>query len=144
MQDRAVLSAADVMTRDVVGLSGNCSVFEAAQTLVDRCLSGAPVVDDTGKLIGVVTEEDVVALLYEDDSEDLTSSLVGASVLGSPLVTRRVVSVRPDTPLPDIMRLLMLKRIKRVPVLADDGEVVGIVSRRDILRSKLAQVEAGG
>jgi CBS-domain-containing membrane protein len=105
-----------------------------------------PVVSDERRLLGIVSEGDLIQALGQEGARrswwlDLLASsqtraeedLKSHGRLASDVMTREVVSVTPDTPLPEIARLLETRRIKRVPVL-QDGELVGIVSRADLLR----------
>ncbi|HVY63054.1 MAG TPA: CBS domain-containing protein [Planctomycetota bacterium] len=129
------LKAADVMTRDVFTLQETATVREAATALIERRISGAPVVDAAGKLSGLLSEEDLIGVFYEGVS-DLDRRPIGTcTVLGSSLVTRKVVAVRPETALHDIAKKLLNLKIKRVPVVDAEHRVLGVVSRKDILKA---------
>jgi len=133
MQETPIPTAADVMSRHVVTLRTTMRAIDAMRKLVRHRISGAPVLDRHGDMVGLVSEFDclrVVATgLYGDerlqDSEPLRS-----------LMTSDVVTITPDTDVFAITHLLVDKRIRRVPVMRD-GKVAGIVSRRDVLRAVL-------
>jgi CBS domain-containing protein len=121
-------------------------VIEIAQLLLERHISAVPVVSDDGQLLGIVSEGDLIHELGQEGAKrswwlDLLASpqtraeayLKGHGRLASDVMTRSIISVAPETPLPEIARLLEARRIKRVPVLRD-GALVGIVSRADLLR----------
>jgi CBS domain-containing protein len=134
------------MTTRVVAVAPDTPVTEIAKLLLERQISAVPVVSDDRRLLGIVSEGDLTHGLGQEGAKrswwlDLLASpqtkaeayLKSHGRLASDLMTREVVSVTPDTPLPEIARLLEARRIKRVPVLRD-GELVGIVSRADLLR----------
>jgi CBS domain-containing protein len=140
------MQAQDVMTTKVVAVAPDTPVTEIAKLLLERQISGVPVVSDERRLLGIVSEGDLIHGLGREGARrswwlDLLASsqtraeedLKSHGRLASDVMTREVVSVTPDTPLPEIARLLETRRIKRVPVL-QDGELVGIVSRADLLR----------
>src|SRR5262245_52070475 len=140
------MQAQDVMTTSVVAVAPNTPVTEIAKLLLERQISAVPVVSDDRQLLGIVSEGDLTHGLGQEGAKrswwlDLLASpqtkaeayLRGQGRLAWDVMTRSVISVTPDTPLPEIARLLEARRIKRVPVLRD-GELVGIVSRADLLR----------
>jgi CBS domain-containing protein len=140
------MQAQDVMTTKVVAVAPDTPVTEIAKLLVERQISGVPVVSDDRRLLGIVSEGDLIHGLGQEGASrswwlDFFTSpqtraeeyLKSHGRLASDVMTREVVSVTPDTPLPEIARLLEERRIKRVPVL-QDSELVGIVSRADLLR----------
>jgi CBS domain-containing protein len=140
------MQAQDVMTTKVVAVAPDTPVTEIARLLLERQISAVPVVSDDRQLVGIVSEGDLTHGLGQEGAKrswwlDLLASpqtraeayLKGQGRLAWDVMTRSVISVTPDTPLPEIARLLEARRIKRVPVLRD-GELVGIVSRADLLR----------
>jgi len=130
MQQKPIPTAADVMSRRVVFLRTNMRVIDAMRSLIRHQVSGAPVVDRHGTLVGVVSEFDclrvVASGLYGHD--ELEDSEPLRRVMTSDLVT-----ILPDVDVFAITQLLVDKRIRRVLVVVD-GEVLGIVSRHDVLR----------
>jgi CBS-domain-containing membrane protein len=143
------MRAIDVMTSSVVVASPDTSVQAAAKLLDDNRISGMPVVDAAGQVIGMVSEGDLVRrteigtgerrrswwLELFTSTRELASEYVkehGHTV--KYIMSQPVVSVREDTPLSEIAELLERHRIKRVPVLRDD-KLVGIVSRSNLVRA---------
>lgn len=142
------MEAQDVMTRNVATTTPEATVSEVAGLLIDRHVSAAPVVDAEGKLVGIVSEGDLIRrpeiagerrpswwLAMISDQADLARDYVkthGQTV--ADIMTRNVATVSETTPINEIARLLEERRIKRVPVLRD-GKVVGIVARADLLRA---------
>jgi len=118
--------ARDIMTTNVITVGENLKILEVCKVLTEKRVSGVPVVNKEGKLVGVVTERDLL----------LHSPLV-TSV--KDIMTREVVTVTENTPAEEISRLLLTHSIKRVPVIRGE-KIVGIVSRLDILKGR---VESG-
>ncbi len=140
------MQAKDLMTTDVITVSADATVSHVAQLLLRHRISAVPVVDAKGKLIGIVSEGDLMRRAETGTEphrswwlnllarpEEIASDYVRshAKRVGD-LMTRKVVSVGEDEPVSRIAALLEEKRIKRVPVVKD-GRLVGIVSRADLL-----------
>ena len=109
--------AKDIMTKDVITVSPTATVRNLAMTLIKNQISGAPVAGKNGKIIGVVSEADIVAKKGKDVKT---------------IMTKNIISVTEDTAVEDIARLMTTHRIKRLPVMRGLN-VVGIVSRADIV-----------
>jgi len=143
--------ARDVMTTEVATVATYTPVEEVARFLVERHVSAAPVVDDDGRLVGIVSEGDLIRRpetgteprhswwlsLLTTPEESLGEYLKTHGRRASDVMTRTVVTTQEDTPLGEVASLLEKHRIKRVPVVRD-GKLVGIVSRADILRALAA------
>ncbi len=149
------MRAIDVMTTSVVFAHPHMTVREAAQILVEKNVSGMPVVDDKGELLGMITEGDLLHraeigtgagkrawwLEFLASTRELASEYVREhSHRVSDLMTKDVVVVDEDTPVADIAELLERHRIKRVPVVKN-GRVTGLVSRANLIRA-LASIGA--
>jgi CBS domain-containing protein len=111
------MTAKDIMTPDVIAVSPTMTVRNLATTLIKNQISGAPVAGKNGKIIGVVSEADIVA----KKGKDVRS-----------IMSKKVISVSEETPVEDIARLMTTHKIKRLPVMRG-AEAVGIVSRADIV-----------
>jgi CBS domain-containing protein len=109
--------AKDIMTKDVITVSPTATVRNLAMTLIKNQISGAPVAGKNGKIIGVVSEADIVAKKGKDVKT---------------IMTKNIISVTEETAVEDIARLMTTHRIKRLPVMRGQ-DVVGIVSRADIV-----------
>jgi len=142
------MRAADVMTSEVITAGEDASVQEAAKLMVEHGISAVPVVDREGRMVGMVSEGD---LLHRAETGTerrhswwleivaSTNQLAGEYVKShsgsvKDIVTRDVISVTEETTVADIAILLETNRIKRVPVLRD-GRLVGIVSRANLVRA---------
>lgn len=118
MTTALTVTAQDIMTTDVVKISSDASVESAARLMFEQNVSGLPVVDEEGRLAGVVTEFDVIARSGEHVED---------------IMTRSVVSVGEDTDTETIARMIIEQKIRRLPVVRD-GRVVGIISRSDLIK----------
>ncbi len=114
--------ASDIMTRKVATINPGASVQEAAQLLDQKRISGAPVVDPDGKIIGIITEADIISKVDRE----------GLCVID--IMSHDVIAVDEETPVNEIAALLTERKIKRVPVV-EKGKLVGIVSRADIVHA---------
>ena len=110
-------TAADIMTSPVVAIPADTPVARIAELLHGNKISAMPVVDASGHVLGLVSEFDLLA----KDGDTAES-----------LMTTAVISVSPATRISDLRQLLVERRIRRLPVLAD-GRLVGIVSRGDVV-----------
>jgi CBS domain-containing protein len=141
------MQARDIMTRDVVTFAPATTVAEAATTLATQHISGAPVVDRDGSVLGMVTEGDLWRRpeigtarrhswwepLFADTGVLAREYIKSHGHKVEDVMTRDVVTVPEDAPLGEVVALLERKRIKRVPVVAA-GKLVGLISRGDIVR----------
>ena len=114
--------ASDIMTSNVCTIQPEASAQEIAQLLDQNRISGAPVVDAEGRLIGMITEADIISKVNRE----------GLCV--ADLMTHELIVVAEDTDVGEIAQLLTERKIKRVPVVKD-GKLVGIVSRADIVHA---------
>jgi CBS domain-containing protein len=145
------MRAMDVMTTDVITVDPDMTVQSLAALLAERGISGAPVVDPGGRLVGVISEGDLLhrteigtarrhrarrrSWWLDHFASDLARDYVkshGRTV--KEIMSRDVVTVTEDTELAEVAALLEAKRIKRVPVMRE-GKVVGIISRANIVRA---------
>ena len=126
--DQGMLTAADMLTRDVVTLRADTRTLEAVQLLLDHRISGAPVVDEEGLLIGVFTEKDCIHAMTHAIDDHLPSSLVGDHM------STVLITIFEETSLLTIAHLFLGSPVRRLPVVRTDGRLVGIVSRSDLLK----------
>jgi CBS domain-containing protein len=142
------MNAADIMTRTILSAGPETPVAEAIGLMLHNSVSGLPVIDEVGQLVGILTEGDLLRrgeTGTERQRPRWLEILLGPGRLASEYVrthgrkvedimTREPVTVAPETALDEIVELMERHRIKRVPVL--EGEkLVGIVSRADFLRA---------
>jgi CBS domain-containing protein len=109
--------AKDIMTREIITVSPTMTVKRVAMTLIKNQISGAPVAGKNGKIVGLVSEADIVGKKGKDVQA---------------IMTKKVISVTEATPVEEIAQLMTTHKIKRLPVMRGD-KIVGIVSRADIV-----------
>ena len=151
------MNAKDIMTSKVITVTSGTLVSEVARLLFERRISALPVVDGE-RLAGIVSEADLLhryeigtdcALggdpwwmrLFSADRSP-AEYVKSHARYARDIMTRDVATVAPDTPLAEIATLLEKRRIKRVPVL-DEGHLVGIVSRSDLVHALVSAARAG-
>jgi predicted transcriptional regulator len=121
------MRARDVMTRWVITVRPDASVKEIADKLSRHRVSAVPVVDDEEKLLGVVSEIDLLPQVA-----GIRRAGDGVPHTAADVMSRRIVTVAPDTDVREVAKLLLRHRLRRLPVV-EDGRVVGIVSRGDLI-----------
>ncbi len=134
----------DVMTVSVITVSPQADAHEAAQLLADNKISGLPVTDKDRRVLGVITEADILALAgmkREHTFLDIIRHLLGEPVprkTGSTVgevMTSPAITIGPDDEMGEAARIMDERRIKRLPVIGDGGKLIGLISRADIVRA---------
>jgi CBS domain-containing protein len=142
------MKASDVMVSPVITTNPSCSVKEVARLLLERRISAVPVVDHQGKIVGIVSEGD---LLHRSEAgtqrhrswwlvgltadETLAAEYVKAHARTvADVMTSKVITATPDTPLHEVAALLEENSVKRVPIVSN-GQLVGIVSRANLIQA---------
>jgi CBS domain-containing protein len=152
-----MLTAKDIMTRDVLSVRPDTSIEELSSILVKNEISGVPVVDDEGALYGIVTENDLIsrnkrlhiptvvsfldAAIYLESSKKFEQEVkrLTATRVGD-ICSRKVVTIAEDTTVIDIATIMFEKKVDLLPVLRG-GKVVGIVGKRDMVKAVARQAE---
>jgi CBS domain-containing protein len=150
----ALMIAADIMTRTVVTVTPETDLPTVAQLLLEHDISAMPVIGDQRRLVGIISEGDLLGRpsekslrgswlrLFGGDAGTLEELATARHLKVADVMTRRVVSVTDQTPIDVVASLMHRKKLKRVPVL-HDGELVGIVSRIDVLGGLVGRAAAG-
>jgi CBS domain-containing protein len=144
------LKARDLMSTEVITISPKATVIEAAKKMLDHRVSGLPVVDDRDRLIGVISEGDLLRRIEIGTDPGMSGSpfslelarefLKAHSQDVEDVMTAKVASVLENTGLREIANLMQLMRLKRLPV-TNHGKVVGVVSRADVIRVLVHEAE---
>ena len=143
------IKAKDVMTRDVVFVDINTPMKEVAQTLGSHVISGLPVVDLEGKVVGVISEKDFLRHMGAQDKMTFMAFVaerlkeawcvdesIGERTAGE-MMTSPAVTIDEDKPIIEIATIFKEKNINRAPVINQKGGLVGLVSRADIIESTI-------
>lgn len=145
------------MEKEVIKFQVDDRIIDVAGSLRENKISGAPVVDKEDKLVGIISEGDIMRLIevhsphinlilpapldlielpvrmkYEMDeiAEDMNKA---ASLLIGEIMTKKVVTIKPDADISDAAQLMDTHDVKRLPVVESDGKMVGIITRGDII-----------
>jgi CBS domain-containing protein len=149
-----------IMTRDVLTAGRDTPVHRIAQLMRDRNVSGIPVVDEQGRILGIVGELDLIVRNTRLDPPAFFQLLDGRIPLESPahyqqrlrhmlgthaadVMTEEVVVTSPDAELEDLAALMVKQGVNPIPVV-DDGRLVGIISRYDVIRLMATDTERHG
>ncbi len=122
------MKAAEFMNRPVLATTAHASVRDIAAKLVENKISGMPVVDPGGTLVGIITEAAILDALIESKRLE---SLTAEDIMSTDLVTVDI-----EATMADVMEVMSREGVLRVPV-TDRGALVGIISRRDIIKAVL-------
>ena len=146
-----MLKARDIMTKDVITVTPDTDITQAAKLLLDNHFNGLPVVDDKGRLIGIICQDDLIVqqkrlplpslFTFFDGLIPLTSyrslekevdKIIASKV--SQAMTPDPLTIGPDASLEDIATLMVNNNIHTLPVL-EGGRIVGIIGKEDVLRT---------
>jgi CBS domain-containing protein len=150
-----MVKAKDIMKRDVITVRPDTSVEEIGRLFIEKDISGAPVVDEHGALVGIVTENDLISqnkkfhiptilrifdafIPLESTSQVEKEIKRMAATKASEICTRDVVTIDEETSLSDIATLMTEKRIHLLPVVRE-GKIIGIVGKKEVIRSASGQ-----
>ncbi len=141
----------DVMTRNVISVDKYENILHVAHILSNKNISGLPVVDRENKVIGIITQADILSMVgmrKEHTFKDLLKHM-----LGEPLPERKIgdivadimvspaLTVKPSANIAEVAKLMEERKIRRLPVVDDQGKLVGIISRADILKAVLKKLQ---
>jgi CBS-domain-containing membrane protein len=145
-----MLKAKDIMTKDVITVKPGETVEDLARLLMEHKISGVPVVDDEKKIVGIVTENDLIRknkrlhiptvvrlfdayiLLGSGKAEEEIKKMAATTV--DEIYTQKVVSINEETSVEEIATIMAEQHVHLLPVLSDNT-VVGIVGKADVVRS---------
>jgi len=119
-----MLKAKDIMTKNVICVKRDTPIYEAARILIKNDITGMPVVEDDMTLIGVVSEKDLLRLIYAGEDDNSTVEF---------FMTQPAACYKEDDSLKTIIDFMLINYFRRVPVVSKHGKVLGIISRPDVL-----------
>jgi CBS domain-containing protein len=150
------LLAKDIMTKKVITINQDASIEVLSELLLDNKISGVPVVDNDGKIVGIATEGDIIvkdanlhfpryfklldSIIYLESLTEFKNSLKKHfATKVSEVMTSEVVSCTAQTPVDDIANMMVENKINRIPVLSAEKKPEGIITRADIVRSMITK-----
>jgi CBS domain-containing protein len=126
-----MLKAKEIMTTDVVSVTKETPIYEAMELLIKNEITGMPVVDEEMTLVGVISEKDCLRLFYADEEEKNKTVQY--------FMTQPAVHYNENDSLKTVCDFMMINYFRRVPVTSKKGQVVGILSRPDVIKHILKQ-----
>jgi len=124
----SAFKAEDYMVKELVTVRPETDAYDAIGLLLKHRISGMPVVDEAGNLVGILSERDCLKTLLEAQYHNLPTALV------KDLMSTETTTITPDTDILKVADLFLNERFRRLPVV-DKGRLVGQISRRDVLRA---------
>lgn len=124
------MKAYDIMSIDIEAAKENATVSEIGTRLILRSINGMPIIDDDGKVIGILTIIDILRAIKDNKNIDLLKA--------SDIMTRSPIVIYQETSIMDIIGIMDKKGIEMIPVVDEerDDRLIGIVSRKDIIEEK--------
>jgi CBS-domain-containing membrane protein len=153
-----MLKAKDIMTTKLISVSPEMEIIHATKLLLDNRINGVPVTDETGKLVGILCQSDLVAQQKKIPVPSFFTFLDGlislssmkqlekevqkiAAITVAQAMTPNPVAVRPDTGIEEVAALMVDNNFHTIPVV-EEGKLVGIVGKEDILRTLIPRSES--
>ncbi len=141
----------DVMTRGVITISKYDSIVKVARILSERNISGLPVVDKDDKVLGIITQADILSMVgvrREQTLKDLLKYMLGERLperkMGDhvgDVMTAPVLTVQQETKIAEAVRMMADRKIRRLVVTDENNTLIGILSRADILRAVIKNLK---
>ena len=154
----AMLKAKDIMTKELITVSPETEIVQATKLLLENRINGVPVTDETGKLVGILCQSDLIAqqkklpipsfftllnglipLISKKNIEKQVQKIAAITVAQA--MTPNPVTVQPDMNIEEVAALMVDRNFHTIPVV-DEGELVGIVGKEDMLRTLITISEA--
>jgi CBS domain-containing protein len=152
-------TAQDIMTKDVITISKDATLADLSKLLLKNKISGLPVIDEEGRLVGMATDADII----REDMEPIFPFYFDPLVINygyieniekyqkdmkehfetriEEVMERRVKTVQKDTPISDVARIIIRNKINRVPVVDENNKLLGIIARSDIIESMVDEAD---
>jgi len=136
-----------IMVKKVITLNSEMNAQDAMQKLMERKISGLPVVDDDNKVVGMLTEKSILMAIlpsyvkkvghfvYEVDPKRLIDKVEKLhQIKVKEIMRKEIITAKKDTSLTEIARIMLIHKIRRMPVVDDDNHLVGLIARQDVLK----------
>jgi len=141
----------DVMTKDVLSIKKFETIVRVANILSEKNISGLPVVDNDNKVVGIITQADILSIVgvsKDHTLKDLMKYMLGeklperkmGDIVGD-IMTTPVATIRPDANIAAAVQQMEEKKIRRLCVVDDKNRLIGLITRADILRAVIKRLE---
>ena len=141
----------DVMTRDVISITKYESIMQVANILSEKNISGLPVVDKENKVIGIITQADILSIVgvsREHTFKDLLKYMLGeplperrmGDIVGD-IMTAPAITIKPDTNVAEAVRIMGERKIRRLTVVDNENTLIGIITRADTLKAVIRKLK---
>ncbi|HEY6011210.1 MAG TPA: CBS domain-containing protein [Nitrospirota bacterium] len=142
----------DVMTKGVISISKYEPIMQVADILTEKNISGLPVVDKDRRVLGIITQADILSMIgvsREHTFKDLLKHMLGeplpvrkmGDTVGD-IMTSPALTIRPDANIAEAVKIMDERKIRRLTVVDDNGSLIGIVTRADILKAVINKLRA--
>lgn len=139
----------NVMTKEVKSVSPDMKVSEAMELLFKNKISGLPVIDKENKLVGMFTEKEILqyvlpgyllkvgSFVYQEDPKAVANKVkeLMQNKMVSYIMRKQVVTVKATASLAEVARIMLMERVRRIPVLDEQDKVIGIIAREDVVKA---------
>lgn len=142
----------DVMTKGVISISKYDPIMQVADILTEKNISGLPVVDKDRRVLGIITQADILSMIgvsREHTFKDLLKHMLGeplplrkmGDTVGD-IMTAPALTIRPDANIAEAVRMMDEKKIRRLTVVDNQNVLIGIVTRADILKAVINKIRS--
>jgi CBS domain-containing protein len=141
----------DVMTKNVLSVTKYESIMEVANVLTEKNISGLPVVDKEHKVVGIITQADILSMVgvsREHTFKDLLKYMLGERLperrigdLVGDIMTSPALTIKPDANIAEAVKIMDEKRIRRLTVVDQNNLLIGILTRADILKAVIKKLK---
>jgi CBS domain-containing protein len=142
----------EIMTKEVKSLLPQMTVKEAVELFFNMDIGGLPVISKENKLVGIVTEKDILKnilptylgsvgkFVYDENPKGIKNKVADLARLKvHDIMLKDVITVNDDTTICEVAHIMLTQKLRRIPVLDKEGNVVGIAARQDILRALMKE-----
>lgn len=141
----------DVMTKNVISIFKYDNILQVANILLEKNISGLPVVDKENRLVGVVTQADILSMVgirKEHTIKDVLKHMLGerlperkiGDIVGD-IMASSIITISPDANIAEAAQIMDEKKIRRLPVVDEKNKVIGIITRADILKAVIKKMQ---
>ncbi|MEM0243230.1 MAG: CBS domain-containing protein [Candidatus Aenigmatarchaeota archaeon] len=125
------MRAKDIMNKNIIYAKPYETIKTVSQRMIEKDISGLPILDDEGKVVGIISRTDIIKLSEHYTKEELEKLKVEDFLKKR---RKKIIVAKPNTPIKKIIKIMMKENISRIPIIDENRKIVGIVSKSDIIR----------